>query len=236
MQPRLRARPSSPQPASSVERMTHGSCATGAEKLYVRAGYVIAGDGPVSTVASILGLTRPEMLRGVQVEAPLARPQEKTFVFLSRNLVGGSGWLFPKGTAANVGLGVIALDDLNPAALLEELLEGLISLGLIRPGILARSSGLIPVSGIREGLVQENVIFCGDAAQLTHPITGAGIPQAVFSGFEAGRAAALALKTDSSEPLSQVRRRSSRPVSGCHASRALQTGPHDVTMARPGLC
>ena len=174
-----------------------------ARDLHVRARYVIAGDGPVSTVASILGLRRPETLRGVQVEVPLVRPQEKTFVFLSQKLVGGYGWLFPKGSVANVGLGVMALDDLNPAGLLEELLEGLRDLGLIRPGILARSGGLIPVSGIREGLVRGNVLFCGDAACLTHPITGAGIPQAVFSGIEAGRAAALALKTDSPEPLSQ---------------------------------
>ncbi|MEJ2717517.1 MAG: FAD-dependent monooxygenase, partial [Deltaproteobacteria bacterium] len=37
-------------------------------ELHVRATYVIAGDGPVSTVGSLLGLTRPETLRGVQVE------------------------------------------------------------------------------------------------------------------------------------------------------------------------
>jgi flavin-dependent dehydrogenase len=46
---------------------------------------------------------------------------------------------------------------------------------------------------MREKLVLNTVVFCGDAAGLTHPITGAGIPQAVFSGDLAGRAAAAAV-------------------------------------------
>jgi flavin-dependent dehydrogenase len=38
---------------------------------------------------------------------------------------------------------------------------------------------------------------------LTHPITGAGIPQAVFSGILAGRAAAASIKAGNSEPLKE---------------------------------
>ncbi len=37
--------------------------------------------------------------------------------------------------------------------------------------------------------------MAGDAAGLTHPITGAGISQAVVSGELAGRTAAMSLKT-----------------------------------------
>ena len=36
----------------------------------------------------------------------------------------------------------------------------------------------------------ENVLFVGDAAGLTHPITGAGIAAAIVSGERAGQAAA----------------------------------------------
>jgi flavin-dependent dehydrogenase len=39
-------------------------------------------------------------------------------------------------------------------------------------------------------MVHGPVILVGDAAGLTHPITGAGIPAAVISGARAGQAAA----------------------------------------------
>lgn len=171
------------------------------EESQVRPKVVIAADGAISTVAKLLGMNRPRALRGVQAEVPLARPMERTLVFLSRELVGGYAWLFPKGRVANCGLGVIHREDVNPRRLLDILLDRLTRLELIRPGILARTGGLIPVSGIRERLVYGNVILCGDAAGLTHPITGAGIPQAVYSGEQAGRAAAAAIRSRESHPL-----------------------------------
>ncbi|MEW6533807.1 MAG: geranylgeranyl reductase family protein [Thermodesulfobacteriota bacterium] len=165
------------------------------QEIQIRARFVVAADGAVSTVASVLSLEQPDFLRGVQVEAPLARPLNKTMVFLSRDLKGGYGWLFPKGNVANVGLGVGSEPDLSPRKLLERLIYMLMSRGLIRPGRLSQTAGLIPVSGMRPTLVFNNVVFCGDAAGLTHPITGAGVPQAVSSGDLAGRAIAAALKT-----------------------------------------
>jgi digeranylgeranylglycerophospholipid reductase len=170
-------------------------------ELRVHARFVIAADGAVSSVAAALGEPAPEVIRGVQVEAPLDRPMNKTCVFLSRDFVGGYGWLFPKGSVANVGLGVVSRRDVSPSALLDRLVEWLVSLGVIRRGVLARSSGVIPVSGPRERLVRGNVIFCGDAAGLTHPVTGAGIAQAVVSGAHAGRAAGLALRSGGHEPV-----------------------------------
>jgi digeranylgeranylglycerophospholipid reductase len=169
----------------------------------VRAKIVIASDGVSSTVAGCMGLRPPKVLRGVQVEAPLARSLDSTYVFLDRSLILGYGWLFPKGKVGNIGLGVATGADISPANLLEQLLKRLHDLGLIQPGILARSSGLIPVSGIRENLVVENVLLCGDAGGLTHPITGAGIAQAVFSGQEAGIAAVDSLKSHEPKDLQQ---------------------------------
>lgn len=167
----------------------------------VRARFVIAADGALSRVATILGEPMPEVVRGVQVEAPLERPMDKTCVLLSRTIVGGYGWLFPKGSVANVGLGVAQRTDVGPSELLDDFCEWLVGMGMIRRGVLARSSGVIPVSGARPSLVKGNVIFCGDAAGLTHPISGAGIAQAVVSGEHAGMAAALALRSGGSEPL-----------------------------------
>jgi flavin-dependent dehydrogenase len=140
-----------------------------------------------------MAMKPPDVLRGLQVEVPLVEPLNKTLVFLDQNFVGGYGWLFPKGKAANVGIGAIPGKRIRMGKMLDQFVETLFREGLIRRGILARSGGLIPVSGIREKLVLDGVVFCGDAAGLTHPITGAGIPQAIFSGELAGRASAAAI-------------------------------------------
>ena len=165
----------------------------GGQKKVFRPRLTIASDGARSTVAAAMAMKPPEVLRGLQVEVPLVEPLNKTLVFLDQNFVGGYGWLFPKGKAANVGIGAIPGKQIRMGKMLDQFVETLCREGLIRRGILARSGGLIPVSGIREKLVLDGVVFCGDAAGLTHPITGAGIPQAVFSGELAGRAAAAAI-------------------------------------------
>ena len=173
----------------------------GTDEISVTPRFVIAADGATSSVAAMLGLSAPDYLRGVQAEVPLAQPLKGTLIFLDRDFVGGYGWLFPKGSTANVGLGVAVADSVHPRALLDELLARLSAEGLIRPGKLARSGGLIPVSGMRAELTRGNVLLCGDAAGLTHPITGAGIPQAIFSGDLAGRTAAEALRAGNQQPL-----------------------------------
>jgi geranylgeranyl reductase family protein len=167
----------------------------GSEMMILRPKFTIACDGASSTVAASLKLKPPVVLRGLQVEAPLVEPINKTLVFLSRNFAGGYGWVFPKGKAANIGIGALPGKSTHMGKTLNQFLGMLCRERLIRPGTLARSGGLIPVSGIRERLVLDTVVFCGDAAGLTHPITGAGIPQAVFSGDLAGRATAAALRT-----------------------------------------
>ena len=165
----------------------------GGEKKVFRPKFTIASDGARSTVAAAMAMKPAQVLRGLQVEVPLVEPLNKTLVFLDQNFVGGYGWLFPKGKAANVGIGAIPGKQIRMGKMLDQFMDTLCREGLIRRGILARSGGLIPVSGIREKLVLDGVVFCGDAAGLTHPITGAGIPQAVFSGELAGRAAAAAI-------------------------------------------
>lgn len=163
---------------------------SGRDKMSFRPRVVIAADGALSRVAKCVGLGAPEVLTGAQCEVPLANPLGRTLVFLHPSFVGGYAWLFPKRMSANVGLGIVPGAGVSPASILEAFLAFLRSEELIRPGILARTGGVIPVSGPRETLVRDNVVFCGDAAGLTHPITGAGIPQAVFSGKAAGLAAA----------------------------------------------
>lgn len=165
------------------------------EELAFQPKVVVAADGANSRVAKCVDLKAPDLLAGVQCEVPLSGPLSKTIIFLHKKIVGGYAWLFPKGTAANVGLGIVPGSDTSPAALLDQFLLFLRSAGLVRPGRLARTGGVIPVSGLREFLVKDNVVFCGDAAGLTHPITGAGIPQAIVSGEAAGRAAVKAARS-----------------------------------------
>lgn len=156
---------------------------------------IIAADGAGSSTTRSLGLTGPDLLKGIQIEAPLCNELDRTLIFLSKDIVGGYGWLFPKRKAANVGLGVIVGSAKPAIELLDDLSARLRDMKLIRSGVLGKWGGLIPVSGMRANLVIGNVILCGDAAGLTHPITGAGIPQAVFSGESAGIAAAAFIKT-----------------------------------------
>ncbi|MFH0825443.1 MAG: NAD(P)/FAD-dependent oxidoreductase [Pseudomonadota bacterium] len=175
-------------------------CTDGSERR-LHPKLVIAADGAFSAVAAALGLPRPDYLHGVQVEVPLVRECDRTFVLLHRDIRHGYAWLFPKGRTANVGLGVSPGDGPGARILLDRTLILLESWGMIRRGRLAVTSGIIPVSGLRKKLVVENAVFCGDAAGLTHPITGAGIAQAVFSGTEAGLAAAKAVKSGEAAPL-----------------------------------
>ena len=106
---------------------------------------------------------------------------------MDRAYEGGYAWLFPKGAAANLGVGCVGAA--KPRRLLEALRQRLVGEGLIKPGVLAWGGGAIPVGGPRQAAVVDNLILTGDAAGLTHPITGAGIPQAITSGGLAGEAA-----------------------------------------------
>jgi len=160
----------------------------GGDLVEVRAGAVVAADGAASLCARLAGWPPQRLMPGLQYTVPLAQPLERARIFLNRQYTGGYAWLFPKGLVANLGLG--CQGPARPRRLLEDLRMRLLGQGLILPGVLAYAGGAIPVGGPRAGWVRDGVILAGDAAGLTHPITGAGIPQAVFSGGEAGGAAA----------------------------------------------
>jgi digeranylgeranylglycerophospholipid reductase len=157
---------------------------------------LVAADGPHSFVAAALSLPALEVVHTRQYTVPLERPHTDTDIWLSDAYPGGYAWLFPKGQVANLGLGLDKqfTDDLKTP--LDRLHRQLVDEGLVGSEILARTGGAIPVSGMRERLVVGNVLFVGDAAGLTHPITGAGIAAAVVSGECAGEAAAAWLAGD----------------------------------------
>lgn len=154
---------------------------------------LIAADGPHSAVARLLGLPALETVQTRQYTVPLACPSAETEIWLSDAYPGGYGWLFPRGDCANLGLGAdrrLARDLKVP---LDQLHARLVRDGRLGTDIVFRTGGSIPVSGLRERIATGAVLFAGDAAGLTHPITGAGIAAAVQSGEMAGEAAAACL-------------------------------------------
>lgn len=151
---------------------------------------LIAADGPHSPVAEMLGLSPLAIVHTRQYTVPLLVPYEDTDIWVSDEFPGGYGWLFPKGQIANVGLGIDKRFDDDLKAPLDTLHAQLVEQGVVGKEILGRTGGAIPVGGLRKHLVEGDVMFVGDAAGLTHPITGAGISAAVVSGERAGQAAA----------------------------------------------
>ncbi len=151
---------------------------------------LIAADGPHSMVARAVGLAPLKTVETRQYQVPLRRPYEDTDIWLSDEYPGGYGWLFPRGPVANVGLGADRRLAGDLKAPLERLHAGLVRDEVVGAEVLGRTGGSIPVEGLRTPLVHDHILFVGDAAGLTHPITGAGIASAVVSGERAGAAVA----------------------------------------------
>ena len=162
---------------------------------------LIAADGPHSTVADFLGLPQLEIVHTRQYTVPLNSPCTDTDIWLSGDYPGGYAWLFPRGGYANLGIGAdkrFAIDLKTP---LDALHRQLVEVERVGGEISYRTGGAIPVSGLRQRLVVDNTLFTGDAAGLTHPITGAGIAAAVVSGERAGQAAAARLQNQDENAL-----------------------------------
>jgi geranylgeranyl reductase family protein len=157
----------------------------------VRCRVIIGADGPRSTVGQWMGVDNAHHIEAQQVEVALAERQESTDVYFDPLYVGGYGWRFPKGDTANVGVGVSRAMGGDPARALAHLMG---RLEVPAGAVLGRTAGLIPCGGRPNGLVQGAVTLVGDAAGLTHPVTGAGILSAVVSGTLAGQAAAAAVR------------------------------------------
>jgi geranylgeranyl reductase family protein len=155
---------------------------------------LIAADGPHSTVARSLGLTPLDTIWTRQYTVALRQSCARTEVWLSADYPGGYAWLFPKGEVANLGVGMDKRMGRDMKQPLDALHRRLMDAGRVGADILARTGGAIPVGGLRDPLVAGRVLFVGDAAGLTHPITGAGIAAALSSGERAGEAAAVFLR------------------------------------------
>lgn len=157
---------------------------------------LVAADGAKSRVAKLLRLQALAIIKTRQYTVELCDRTLSTNVWLSSQYPGGYAWLFPRGKYANIGVGFYTDTGHALKNTLDAFHQTQVNSGRVSSAIISRTGGAIPVDGIREPLTCENIVFAGDAAGLTHPISGAGIAAAVLSGELAGEAAALHAQTD----------------------------------------
>jgi geranylgeranyl reductase family protein len=151
---------------------------------------IVGADGPKSCIGEAIGQVNAMLVETRQMTVPLNVPHFATDIFLSADIPGGYGWLFPKGDVANIGVGVRPQDKSRLKDLLARLHDAMIANDRVGAEIIGYTGGPIPVGGMLKPfghLGETLVLLAGDAAGLTNPVTGAGINAAVLSGRRAGQ-------------------------------------------------
>lgn len=164
-------------------------------KLEFRTRVIVGADGPRSTVGSCIGQRNRQFVWALQQTVVLKEPASDTEVYFAREYPGGYAWLFPKGEVAHLGVGVKRELGGIPKVAIRAFKERVRD----RIGrIVGLTAGLIPVGGPLAAVDEAAaIILAGDAAGQAHPITGAGIAQALICGAMAGKAAAAYSKGQS---------------------------------------
>lgn len=151
----------------------------------VRAGFVVAADGPRSSLAEAAGVPASTPCNvGMQFKFPAAAldaPPEWLRMYLAMAYRGGYAWVFPRGPEVSVGVDV----EGDPRPRLEAFCR---SLGLDPRRRLDVAGGLIPSFRRLRRLGRENLLVVGDAAGATNPIFGGGIHAALATGRMAAEA------------------------------------------------
>ncbi len=156
--------------------------------------YLIIAAGPKNIFKSY-NSQGESYIYALQIKTKLLKKLDSVFCYFRHYIPYGYGWVFPKECYANVGIGVEKpVSDVNLSACLKKFTEELKNEGLIGSEVIEKTSGLVPVSGLSD-LTADNIAFCGDAAGLTHPVTGAGILNAIISGSLAGDYAADSIRS-----------------------------------------
>jgi menaquinone-9 beta-reductase len=228
-----------------VTRPLHGDghvvgveLARGTKQMTIQSRYVVGADGATSRLRRQLGgqLPRPgtfayAVRRYVHSDRPFTSSFE-IYAPLPDNVTNyGYGWVFPTSErVANVGVGYLSTRGLPHPRSIKELLDSF--LGTLQRYQGARLGNLDlagraiggPFGGdfAAEHCQLDGVIFLGDAAQATDPITGEGIDQAMRSAYTA------ALTLDHA-----IRRRAGHIEVGKAIARAnLRFGQNNAMIAR----
>jgi len=165
----------------------------GRKQEIIKSKVIIGADGVHSSVARWVGLPPVKTIVALQYEIVNLRPQNHVDIFFHIDYESGYAWFFPKGRTANVGLGIVPQKASLLSNLMNSFLDRLIDYRkLLGINIVGKTGGSIPCEKPRQ-TVFGNTLLVGDAAGHAHPITGAGILNAVIGGEIAGRVAAEAV-------------------------------------------
>jgi digeranylgeranylglycerophospholipid reductase len=162
-------------------------------KEVIQSKVFIGADGVHSSIARFIGQPSLKTIVALQYEVIMREPQNHVDVFFHKDYEGGYAWYFPKGRTANVGVGVVPSKTSRLPNLLSEFLNFLReSKKIPRVEIVSKTGGSIPCEPYQKTFFK-NTLLVGDAAGHAHPITGAGVLNAVVGGEIAGRVAAEAI-------------------------------------------
>ncbi len=164
---------------------------------------IVGADGPKSTVGRWIHATNKELVHAMQHVMPLTEEMRSTEIYFRGYIPMGYGWVFPKGKVANVGVGVDPKLGITPKTALTQFIDELTKKDVIEKDILGSTGGLIPANGLLPKIHQENIVLVGDAAGQCHPITGAGVPNAIMCGELAGQVVSEAVASNDLEKLSE---------------------------------
>ena len=156
----------------------------------MRARFVVAADGALSTVARKMGLADGRVLiPALEYEVTIPPSRLETFHGTARFDVGllphGYAWTFPKQQHLSIGV-------LSMAQRKHDLKQTMAQyLGLLNCGSstqIERHGFVIPISPRRGAFVEKRILLVGDAAGFADPVTGEGISFAIRSGLLAAHA------------------------------------------------
>jgi len=165
----------------------------GTRKEHIKSKVIIGADGVHSSTARWVGLPPVKTTIALQYELAVSNSQNHVDIFFHSDYEGGYAWFFPKGRTANVGIGLTPSKASLLPTLMNHFLNDLMDLKRISDiDILGKTGGSIPCETTQQ-TVFGNTLLVGDAAGHAHPITGAGILNAVIGGEIAGRIAAEAI-------------------------------------------
>ncbi len=164
---------------------------------------IVGADGIFSKTASLLGLERQRIAVCAQYHIKGIRtlPQTCEIFFDTNYAPGGYVWIYPTGEdSAKVGMGFT-----NSRGSPRQRLDAFIRRNAAQ--LTGRKTeyitGALPIGGLREKLVFNNVLLVGDSAGMADPITGAGINNAMLAGEIAGKTIIDAFENDDMAMLSR---------------------------------
>ncbi len=139
---------------------------------------IIAANGPSGSVARMIGAEVVKNGIGLQYEikAKSEFPHSLQAYFGLNVINPGWAWIFPKADTLNVGIGSFKMMNLKSH------LDKFVKNVGVKGKIVETNGGLIPLHGPIKEIVHKNVLFIGDAAGHTNPVSGGGIPAAMYDG------------------------------------------------------